>query len=355
MPGLDPFYATFNNPANIAMATLGDSTTEGDVVVTNGGWPEQLRLLAQSRWGRGGDGCHPMNRDPWSITNDWTSAAADGSSPWDRSIFNGGAGTPAPTTYFGNGSAMVATWTKPTGLAATSFTLYMVDGASAGNFSYSTDGGSTWLNVSATWNQDNSIKRIHINTAVASTVKIRAANAAGTAVNTYLVGLEPLTGASGFTIHNFAANIAFLSAMVRGGAGNWHALLDTIQPPLVTNMYTNDVVLFSAPLWQSDLEALGTVVTGYGGSVLFMSMFEQFGRDITIQATMRSIVKTVAAEFGMPVIDFYDLVGDANATLAAGYYNTNTDIHENNAGAVFMAQQIWKLIAKSGVGAKFRP
>lgn len=355
MSGLDPFYNTFNNPSNIFMASFGDSTTEGNVTVTNGGWPEQLRVLAAPRWGRGGDGCHPMNRDPWTITSGgsaWT--AATSSNVWDCAPLNGGAGTPAPVAYLGNGSTVIATWTMPGSLTTTAFTFYMVDGPSSDNFSYSLDGGTSWTDVTATWSQNNTITKIRINSAVTTSIKVRAANAAGTAVNTYIVGLEPHTSSPGFVIHNVAANAEYLLATVRTTAGNWHAWLDIVQPPLITVMYTNDVLFYSQASWRANLTSIANIVTGYGGCVLFMSMFEQFGRNITTQANMRADVKFVANNFGMPVIDFYDLVGDANATLAAGYYNTNADIHENNTGAIFMAQQIWSLIGKSGVGAKRR-
>ena len=67
MAGLDLLFANFNNPANIVICTMGDSTTKGTISVTNGGWPEQLRLLAESRWGRGGDGIHTLDRN-WVLT-----------------------------------------------------------------------------------------------------------------------------------------------------------------------------------------------------------------------------------------------------------------------------------------------
>lgn len=121
-------------------------------------------------------------------------------------------------------------------------------------------------------------------------------------------------------------------------------------------MITNDESFWEAfggdlrPAFQAKMETLATMVTGYGGCMVFMNFFEQAGRDVTMQAEMRVLVKTVAAEYGMPVIDFYDLVGNNAATVAAGYMLAG-DVHPTDAGATFMAQQIWKLIAKSGVGA----
>lgn len=358
MSGLDPFYNTFNNPSNIVMAVFGDSTSKGDATVTNGGWPEQLRVLAASRWGRGGDGIHTMDRH-WTLTsggNAWTIATT--SDAWDCAPLLGYFTTPAPATYFANGSAKIATWTKPSSLSPTAFTIYIVDGASAANFAYSLDGGTSWTNVSNTWNSDNKIVKLRINTAISSTLKIRAANAAGTAVNVYMAGVEPHTSAPGFVVHNVAGDGEFSGSIVRTTAGNWHAWLDVVQPPLCVYMLTNDDELWelfgdiSAKI-QTHLEALANVVTGYGGCLLFMNFFEQTTRSISIQAAIRVIVKTVAAEYGMPIIDFYDLVGDYAASVAAGYVDSG-DIHPNNAGSVFIAQNVWAAIAKSGVGVKRR-
>jgi len=342
------------------MAAFGDSTTEGNVTVTNGGWPEQLRVLAESRWGRGGDGIHPMNRDPWTLTsggNAWTIATT--ADAWDCAPLLGSAGNPVAATYLANGSAIIATWTKPVALTTSSFTLHMVDGAGSGNFSYSTDGGSSWTNVSTIWSQNNAVKKIHIQSSVTTTLKVRAANAAGTAVNTYIVGLESHTSSPGFVIHNVAANSEFSYSIVRTTAGNWHAWLDTLQPPLCTFMITNDSVLWetfgdiSAGI-QANLDAFASTVSGYGGCVLFMNFFEQGGRSVPIQASIRAIVKTVATAYSMPVIDFYDLIGNHAATVAAGYYDNSGDIHENDAGAVYIAQQVWATIARSGFGVSHR-
>lgn len=353
MSGLDPFWATFNTPGSVVTAHFGDSTTEGKQGITNGGWVEQIRVLADPRWQRGGDGCHPVNRDPWALTtagNAWTIATT--SDTWDCAPMLGTQPYPAAATYLANGSAKIATWTKPSGVTAASFTFFVVDGASAGNFSYSLDGGSNWTNVSATWAANNTVKRIRVAGPVTSTIKVRAANAAGTAVNVYLVGGKPNTANQGFVAHNLGADGEFLFECVRSTAGNWHAWLDSVQPALCTIMFTNDAVLFDATAFEAQLRAFADVVTGYGGCVLFLNFFEQQGRETNL-AAMRAITKTVAADYGMPVVDFYDLVGGGYSVANGLGYMADT-AHASNTGCVWMAQQVWNVIAKPPLGAKFR-
>ena len=358
MPGLDPFYATFNNPKNTVIACVGDSTTFGTNTTNLLGWPGALRTLMTPRWGNGGDGLHTRDRNTTMTTGSdaWTLATT--SNTWDCAPCLSAFTFSNAGTWLGNTATKIATWTKPSFLTVNAFYIWAVDGTSAGNFSYSTDGGTTWLNVSATWTGSNTLKRILVPTQITgtNTIKIRGANATGTAVNCYLAGIEPITNSTAPILHNLGAPGEDTASFVRTTSGNWHAFFDLLQPPLVFYMITNDESFWEAfggdlrPAFQAKMETLATMVTGYGGCMVFMNFFEQAGRDVTMQAEMRVLVKTVAAEYGMPVIDFYDLVGNNAATVAAGYMLAG-DVHPTDAGATFMAQQIWKLIAKSGVGA----
>jgi lysophospholipase L1-like esterase len=352
MSGLEPFWDTFNDPSTIHWAVYGDSTSEGNIGPTNGGWVEQVRVLADNRWQRGGDGLHPLNRDSWTLTtspNAWTKATS--SNAWDCGPMNGSLGSVAASTYLANGASKIATWTKPSAVTAATFTIYVVDGASAGNFSYSLDGGSNWTDVSETWAANNTIKRVRIPAPVTSTLKVRAANAAGTATNVYLVGGEPHTTNNGFVIHNLAANSEFQFNVVRGGTGNWHAFLDLVQPALVSIMFTNDALLFDPSIFEDELIELADTVTGYGGAVLFMNYFEQ-DRSPENLASMRQITKNVAAASGMPVVDLYDAVG-GGFEVADGLGYMADALHPSDAGAVFIAQQVWPVIARPDLAARF--
>lgn len=360
MAGLTPFYNSLNNPANIKIVCFGDSTTFGTSTTNNLGWPGALRSLAAARWGTGSDGLHTRDRNTSLTTsgNAWTKATT--SDAWDRSPCLAGVLAQA-ATYLGNGSAKIATWTKPSYLTVNGFYIWAVDGASSANFSYSTDGGTSWTDVSQTWTQSNSIKRILVNTTITgtNTVKVRGANAAGTAVNCYFIGIEPITTSSTYVIQNWAAASENTASFVRTTSGNWHEAFDLLQPQLVIYMMTNDIGITEAlggtdvTTWRPLIESIFNVVTGYGGSMILMNFFEQVGRNVTLQADYRAMNKDIAASYGMPCIDFYDLVGNGQAAIDAGYVNSG-DIHPNDTGAAYMAQQIWKVIGKSGIGARTR-
>jgi hypothetical protein len=171
-------------------------------------------------------------------------------------------------------------------------------------------------------------------------------------VSVYLVGVVPITSSPGLIVDNVAVNSSFLSGAVFASRP-WTALLDLYQPKLAAIMFTNDVVFPDPATYQANMQTFCDGVTAGGGAVLFMNFFEQPGRSTSDQAKLRAATKAAARAKGMPCVDLYDLVGDNAATVAAGYMDSS-DIHENNAGAVFIAQQAWKSVAGSGVGARLK-
>jgi hypothetical protein len=131
MGGLDPWFATHNDIAGVRLQTWGDSTTFGNVTVTNGGWPEQLRLLAAARWGKGGDGLHMVGNGGGNTGRNW--ATSNGTYAVAGDAWNGGANS--GNTYRMTASTHTATWTKPAALSPTAFELVIMDGASSADFS----------------------------------------------------------------------------------------------------------------------------------------------------------------------------------------------------------------------------
>lgn len=356
MGGLDPWYALQNDISSLRMCTYGDSAT---VVVgaTNGGWVQQLRVLANTRWGNGGDGIHAVGNGAgltrnWVFTtggNAWTGSGA--SDAWSGAFLQG-------QTMLANGATKTATWTNPS-LNVDSFMLYIIDGSGSADFSYSLDSGSNWINAGFTGLvQDNTMKRVTINTPVgaSSTVMVRAANAAGTAVNLYLIGLNPRTKSPGLVIDNVSQNTAALAGISQQGTRPWQDYLNLIQPKLAVICFTNDVLTPTfLSNYQTNMQNFCDGATANGGSVLFINFFEQdpTNRPIADQANLRAQNKAAAKAKGMPCLDLYDLVGDFAATNVLGYLNADK-VHPSDAGCVFMAQQVWKIIAGSRVGAGFK-
>lgn len=349
MGRLDPWFALHNNVATIRMSTFGDSTTVGDINTTIGGWPEQIRQLAATRWGNGGDGFHYNTRN-WTYTtagNAWTNSTT--SDAWDSGIFQAG-------TKLANGSAKVATWTKPAALTVASFEIVIVDGATSANFAYRIDGGA-WTDTTFTLAQNNGQKRLRVNSPITSTLDVRGANAAGTGVNCYLLGMMPYTKSPGLIIDNVSLDGQLLQFQERTTSGQAHAYISDMQPKLATVMFTNDVIsgFWNQSTYQTNMQNFCDAITAQGGSVLFINYFEQQrsapdGGTVN-QAQLRAATKAAAVAKGMPCLDLYDLVGDNAAAQAAGYMDSNP-LHATDAGCAFIAQQVWKLIASSGRGWK---
>lgn len=347
MTGFAAWWSALQQDRRTArLSCFGDSTTEG-TGTTNGGWTEQFRVLADTRGDRGGDGVHLMNRDAWTLGGSWT--AASFLDAWDRGPFRGAAGSPAANTYHASGSANTATWTKPAGVTARRMRVYVIDGPGANDFSYRVDGG-IWTAVpgGTAWTAGNSVKVLDITTTVTSTFDVRAANAAGTAVDVYLVGVEPIGSTLGLTVDNFGAASDYFASLVRTTVGDWRTTITALAPQAMTTMFTNDVLLYGGDggtAWRAMLDAFATyAVTTLGVGWLPINFWEQDGRDVGTQAAMRADVKACAQTYGVKVLDLYDLTGDYAATYAAGYIN---GLHPTDAGAVFIAQQVWKMLASA--------
>jgi lysophospholipase L1-like esterase len=352
------------DPEDRVIACFGDSTTEGTVGVTNGGYPEQLRQLMVNRWGQTADyGFYGTWRDHWSFTSGgdaWTLGTI--SEAWSVGPFQ--AGTPNASVMFANGSSKVATWSNnlsgsntivaTTGVPVNSFSLYMVDGSGAGNFSYRLGGVfGSWTNVSETWNNDNSIKVITVNSEILTgSLEVRAANSAGTAVNTYLIGVQPHSLTTGPRVHNMGVNGKFLSTFVRTTGPDWGKWIDIVQPKIAIVMFTNDLLLWSQANWETQLNAFISRVRSNGGEPIIMTMCGQNGRENGNYDQQRSSNQSVAAAQGVIHINFYDIMGDYATANAAGYMADN--LHPSNKGAQLMAQHIWSHIGSTGNGARFR-
>lgn len=352
------------DPEDRIIACFGDSTTEGTVNIKNGGYPEILRQLVANKWGETKDyGFYGSWRDHWTFTsggNAWTLGTS--SDAWSVGPHQGG--SPNASVMFANGSSKVGTWSNnlgsnniimgTTSIPATSFSLYVVDGSGAGNFSYRVGGAfGAWTDVSETWNNDNSIKVITINTEIIlGSLEVRAANSAGTAVNIYLIGVQPHSSITGPELHNMGVNGKFLSTMVRTTGPDWGKWIDIVQPMIATVMFTNDLLLWSQPNWETQLNTFITRVRSYGGEPIIMTMCGQNGRETSNYDQQRSSNQSVAAAQGVIHINFYEIMGDFATASAAGYMAD--DLHPSNKGAKLMAQHIWSYLGSTGNGARFR-
>lgn len=356
MAGLSAWYNLFNDPGSLRMSTFGSSTTYGDVNVTNGGWVEQLRVLANTRWGRGGDGFQYSTRNLsfTSGANAWTTSAA-ATDAFDSHVHESG-------VKYGSGSGKIVTYTVPTGVTVKSFEVVIIDGASSADMSYRLNGAGSWVNCGFIGlTQGNTMKKSpRIAASVSSTIEVRCANAAGTSVTTYFAGIIPYTDSPGLIIDNISLDGLLLrfQERTRAGGGLNHAYANLMQPKLATVMYTNDVVTgtwTNAADHQAFCESFCDSITTNGGCVLFMCFWGQDrsgdGGDARM-LELRNATKAAASNKGMPVLDLWDIGGDLTSATALGYMGGDAgNLHETDAGAVRIAQEVWKIISHNSVGA----
>jgi hypothetical protein len=344
-------WRDISDPTTRVVALIGDSTTER-------GWYSYFRDIAKPRWGYGGYGVvHPGKYRPgdafgnyieqWTQSGSWTHGG--NSDLWNIGFTSQGASALCGT-WHANGSTNTMTWTKPIDCpAVTGFKLLTCDGTGASNYSYQIDGGS-WTNVSATWSNANALQVITINSAVTSTVSVRAANAAGTATDLYVVGIEPLCSSTGLKVHAIAASGGFLNLCVRdAGVAQWQAWFLYEQPDVCVIKFVNDAAFWNDTLaaqYQTRLDEFGAMVTGYGGIVVYYSYFDWNGPSEQTQADMRARELAIAQKYGGYYYDLNALSGGSHAAEVAAGIFVSDGTHPSDYGSRLMANHCWNILGR---------
>ncbi len=343
--GLDIPAGAFTDWTTAAQGTgirnvmvVGDSIVQGVGATTSEtSWVSQLRDSLQTDLGNGGGGFYPT----WRLTEAGTGwSTVDGTSALDKSLFQYVRGNT------GSATAMY-TWTKPAGVTVNSFDIYFCSGPFATPFSYSIDGGA-WTNITSFTTNTNALEKKTIASAVTSTVRIRAANAAGSTILTWLVGIGVNTStATAVRVHNAGHSADYLVQFDRDTAGDPYAMFDYIVPDLtIVGPFSNDIEIYQAlsstlenarAAYKTDLLNVVAELQGKGSSVLLVKCFEQ-DRDVTWQAEFRQVMDEVVDETGVASIDFYQLWGTLAEVQAAGF--TTDNVHPNQAGHDSMATHI---------------
>lgn len=331
MPRLDAWEAITDDNQRV-VAFLGDSTVEADGVGTGPPTARYLRDVMAKRWPMRGYGYRAPWADEWSYTtggNAWSNSSptdAFAVGPLEEFVLDQYVGV-----IYASGASKVATFTKAAWMTEdiTAFKIGVVDGPSSGNFAYRIDGGA-WTNVSWTWNQNNSLDQITINSPVTSTVEIRGANAAGTAVTVYLgLGIEPITTGVGAVLHDLSASAQVLILSSRAGqspGGDGSTWMDVLQPKVTFIMFTNDMasVIYSSSAVTAALEKHATRAAPYGKVVPVMFWGQQRDTSITSGTTTSGSTAITGSTFPQ-VLGNFPHVGDiitgpnipAGTTIAA--------------------------------------
>ena len=306
----------------------------------------------------------------WAYTGAWTGVQS--TDAFDKAPYGYSQLSPIPITQYASGSTNVATATLPTSFRpAVGFAIYWIDYTSGGNWSYSVDGGTTWINMGQTLANDNKLCKLYVATAITpgSTVKIRAANSAATAQGCLPVGIEWFysTATNGLIVHNLGVNgtqVHYLTAATSGDRMAWFdsvvvgAGAITNQCSFYTCMHINDVLLNNTTNYTTDLGTFNTRLSGLG-SILYINPYEVLPGtyNTTNQASYRAQLLTSATGFtpAQPTLDIYSRYSNTGwtgnaATNAAGLLNADL-LHESQLGHYYIADYVyWQIRNLLGIG-----
>ncbi len=354
MTGLPIWDAIDPGSSARTCALIGSSTLKGTLAAPDNGVAGRLRTLASSRWG-GGTG--PILATDFAIVT-YTS----GGDAW-ATVASGATGDASPVggVRSASGSTKIATFTRamPAG-----FRIRIVDGTSAAQFAYSIDGGAYTNTTGITYTANNAIKTTaDVTTPVTSTLAIRAANAAGASAQVYLLEVEPIESNTAQFI-NACEDGATASDMSR----NTHSYLDAwltlhTEIDLVVCGFTNDSrfdIWVNAATFRAAFDNLLNACTSIGADLLPLIWFGRGTSPYTTfplanQDAIRTEVRDLASDNGLPVIDLRDYYSTGEAAFAAGMVmdELGANVHATSTGLDFVADKIWRQINRNADTAAF--
>lgn len=286
----EPLTRLSGSKADLRRITIyGDSTVEGathsgatdDVFVDH--FRDRMKKLYgktnvhdgfQGTWRRNS---HGRASDParWLFTSTWVNAASNcqiGPHPGYVIAANGA-------------SYEVARWTCPEGGRVTEFDIWYVNNTNIGpGFSYSVNGGFSYVDVPTTPSSGPTIEKVTISgvdldgTVGNRYIYIKASNAAGTVASRIpgLIGIDVRQGWAGVVVDNLGQSGASwadhngLEGSVGGSrVGDWGLWFDMAKPDLVITQFTNDIntATGGTPTWDFDTAGVTAAVAAFRARV----------------------------------------------------------------------------------------
>lgn len=351
MAVLDAWRAIVSND-NRTIGLFGDSLLHFSIDSLGSGFDPYVNVhlalsdLVSAKYGRRTEGLQPtFQGESWTFAG--TPTAATTSDTWDRGPFGVDSVRAAQRL---NTSSDIATYTVK-GAPVSSLILHMIDGPSSANFAYSIDGGA-FTNVSGTWTQGNTIRRITVTGPIATTLRVRGANAAGTAVLTYLVGSERVIAGSGAVVHGVGCGGAPSIWMVRSGSGNWKQWIDSVQPAIGVWLFCNDAqtAFWNATTFAANLQAFINAITAYGGECILMCPVDQATapRPQANQDALRAAVVTAVANNPNTclLLNFQTAWG-GQANALTEHWLSGDVTHSTSRGSRDIASRLWGLLGRT--------
>lgn len=344
----------------------------------NNNWPEKVREMLSPVWGYGGEsfiGCWD-NKIIFS-GGGWNVPLSDGTNTDPYQVFLW------PEIRTASGAVNIATRTLRDPIPEMGgVVLWVIDYTSAANFSYDWDNAGTWTNTAIilTAPATAAVKRFFVPAPASgafTNFRIRAANAAGTAVRVYLGGMEFVRprnersyGAPGplrdLTISNLGNSADFMSNVMKG-TGTTNSLYVFLLSQaflgkpvdVCTACFTNDGVFnYSNTQFNTLWDKLKGILDTFGVDLIAFSYWGQNAReqqqgDAYFDRQWSAQLKAWTSLNNVPYFDLREIYGDFD-TIAAKGLNFD-DLHPNGYGTQAIANAIVPYLIKPARNAASVP
>lgn len=290
----------------------------------------------------------------YSSSGGWTAVAGNSASNLSP---HGIAGSVIRST---NNTLRTITWTRPSHVRCTTAYIHWVDDStttSGAKWSYSTNGGSSWTEVSTT----SPATPTHNVTTISglddpTDIRIRNANATGTTYTNSpcFIGIDIRHSDYGWVVHNIGESGASLSlatasnscgAVSTDRAGDWSTLFDYYEPELVIIEFSNDTTGYVQATFETAIETACSTLSTYADLVAYGFPDQSRLSGGTNLANVRNHTRTKVLEYNGVAIDMSQrwtntATAQANGFMPAGLF----PIHPTELGDKDIASAIGRLL-----------
>ncbi len=278
------------------VACIGDSITSagaGHPSLNRGiiGWADQLAAVLAGGQELDG-GFRGLWQEEWTQSGTWNGVTR--ADPYDVAPFE--------QALFSSATAIDRlTWNKPAATTVASFDLYWFHMPGTGDWQFRIDDGRWQRSGAPISPADNALHKISVQQPIARTLDVRGFDGVAPCIAP-IAGISTTAGASPAeraVVHKLAKSGDLLNRFSRESKGDPLALLDFLQPDLVTILFSNDTVHQRPELFGDPLRRLIERVAPYA-DVLVMAPFEQATQRSTADGTTirgSNVLRSPSASF----------------------------------------------------------
>jgi len=327
---------------------FGDSVTQGGSVSGKTlGFPDYLRRIMASELNETcHDGFQPVYWGSGGQLYRWSATTGAGWTAVGNTASNLGPSGQTNSAIRATGATLrTMTWTRPSSVQVSNCTFWWVDdntAAAGSKWSYSTNGGSSWTEVTPTRPATPTLTQTTVTGLSNPTdIRFRNADSAGNAnTSPVFLGIEVNSGTSGWTIHNFGYSGERLSSasgvLNTARVSDWGQMFDILQPELIIFEFSNDSAdsVYNLTEFNTGMDTFITRVSPYADLIAY-GFPEQanFNRAVAQQDNIRTAYMNKILATGGAAINFKSRWGTSSAAQTAGLMEAGLfPIHPNGPG-----------------------